>query len=85
MGNSSSSENNSSLRLLNNRSSTSVNSDISDYAIIPDEEINTKDETINHFSRQEVHYLLKKMLFQCEFSSPVKDRLTRGGKVLDLG
>lgn len=39
----------------------------------------------NHFDRQELHYLLKKILFQCEFSSPVKEKLSKGGKVLDVG
>ena len=39
----------------------------------------------NNTYRQHNHYFLKKHLFQCEFSSPIKEKLINGGKVLDLG
>ncbi|CAI2161674.1 17272_t:CDS:2 [Funneliformis geosporum] len=39
----------------------------------------------NNVHRQHNHHFLKKHLFQCEVSSPIKEKLISGCKVLDLG
>jgi hypothetical protein len=39
----------------------------------------------NNECRLANHYFLKKHLFRGEFSSPIKEKLNKGGKVLDLG